>query len=238
MDYKSVLTARNLTIKNSKSTKGGGIAIMDSSKVNAEGISMSGNRASESGGGVYCEESSFVLDAGNITNNIVEINGGGIYLELCHGVFDNITFIGNFAPSRGAIMCGESSSIELYNSEAKVNNISNIEGIITASHHSQLRSQNLKLSFKGRYGYLSNIFIVMDHSEGDIHLTQMQLDNARIYCPINVTLESRLALTSLYLDYANITADEDDVNVGDSSKVGVMSVCRDNTSKVSGDETG
>ena len=157
LDYKSVLTARNLTIKNSKSTKGGGIAIADSSEVSAEGIYMSGNRASESGAGVYCKESSFVLDAGNIIHNDAEKNGGAIYLELCDGIFDNITFIGNTALLCGAAICGESSSIELYNIETKVNNVSKTGGMITANYHSQLWSKNLKLQFMGPDGYFSDI---------------------------------------------------------------------------------
>ena len=238
LDYKSILTAQNLTIKNSKSTKGGGITIADSSKVNAERISLSGNKASDSGGGVYCEESSFVLDAGNVMNNNAEKNGGGIYLKLCHGVFDDISFIGNTAFSCGCVMCGESSSIELFNSETKVHGFSEAEGIITVSDHSKLWSQNLKMSFLGPDGYFSEIIRVMNHSEGEIYHTQIQLDNASIYCPITVTLQSRLALTSLYLDYANMTTIEDEVNVNDSSKAGVKSVCEDNTSQVSGIEAG
>ena len=238
LDYKSVLTARNLTIKNGKSTKGGGIAIADSSEVSAEGIYMSENRASESGGGVYCEESSFVLNAGNIIHNDAEKNGGGIYLELCCGVFDDITFIGNTALLRGAAICGESSSIELFNSEIKVNNVSKTEGMTTASYHSQLWSKNLKLHFMGPYGNFSDIIQVMNHSEGEMHHTQIQMDNASIYCPITVTLESHLALTSLYLDYVNMTTVEDKVNVNGSSKEGVKSVCEDNTSQVSGIEAG
>ena len=78
----------------------------------------------------------------------------------------------------------------------------------------------------------------MNHSKGEMYHTQIQLDNARIYCQITVTLESRLALTSLYLDYVNMTTVEDEVNVNDSSKAGVKSVCRDITSQVSGIEAG
>ena len=238
LDYKSVFTARNLTIKNSKSTKGGGIAIVDSSKVSAEGIFMSGNRASESGGGVYYKESNFVLDTGNIMNNNAEKNGGGIYLELCHGVFDYITFNGNVAPLRGAAICGESSSIELFNIETKANNVSKTGGMITANYHSKLWSKNLKLQFMGPDGHFSDIIRVMNHSEGEMYHTQIQLDNVSIYCPITVTLESRLALTSLYLDYVNMTTVEDEVNVNNSSETGVKPVCEDNTSQVSGIEAG
>ena len=238
MDYKSVLTAQNLTIKNSNSTKGGGIAIANSSKVSAEGISMLGNIASDSGGGVYCKDSSFELDIGNIRNNLAEENGGGIYLELCQGVFDHITFIGNTASSCGGVMYGKSSSIELFNSETKVHDFSKTGGVITASDGSKLWSKNLKVHFMGPDGYFSDIIRVMNHSEGEMYHTQIQLDNARIYCLITVTLESHLALTSLYLDYTNVSTVEKEVNAKNSSKEGVKSVCEDSTSQVSGIEAG
>ena len=218
--------------------KVGGIAIVDSSEVSAEGIYMSENRASESGGAVHCKDSSFILDTGNIMNNNAEKNGGAIYFKRCDGVFDAVTFIGNTALLCGGAICGESSSIELFNSEIKVNNVSKTGGMTTAFYHSQLWSKNLKLHFMGPYSNFSDIIRVMNHSKGDMHHTQIQLDNASIYCPITVTLESHMTLTSLYLDNVNMTSGEDEANGNDSSKVGVKSVCKDITSQVSGIEAG
>ena len=60
-DHKSVLTASNLSVHDSRSAMGGGMEFDGFSVVTMEKVSLSGNVAQERGGGLYCQGGSVTV---------------------------------------------------------------------------------------------------------------------------------------------------------------------------------
>ncbi len=90
------------SVSASRSTRGGGVAVMDGASLTLENGSNIGANQAESiaarGGGIYCagRPSRVQVRRGSVTGNYARGDGGGIYLDDCSGLFQLPNPIGGF----------------------------------------------------------------------------------------------------------------------------------------------
>src|SRR4051812_30846866 len=96
----TVVTIRNLWIRNGRGVEGGGGILVDGATVNLENVTISGSVASaEDGGGIKVINGG-ILNMTNctITGNSTVVHGGGIAIDdsMASATITNSTIVGNF----------------------------------------------------------------------------------------------------------------------------------------------